>query len=227
MIMKTRSDFTNHDEWHSYVRENIPLAERSYALACGRTELFKSFYAAHNKPFPPEFGVELERIYVLTEPKRSEDLDALNQRILEGLGGLLRVESLSKATAGPGITPESPGNDVQRLLDHLVEKNPYFAFWAANKNRIGDAGDRQTREDFLSKEIEPESEDEEGDIAFTRAMGELDRLLSYFLSHKLPLPEHFFDRCWFLHYLKEPERMLHTRVLLNTLAAEIEPCASA
>jgi len=219
--MKTRSDFTNHDEWLRYVRENVPTAERSYALACGRTELFKRLYAVRKEALPPEFSAELERIHALGEPERSAELDALNQRILESLSGVLRVEA---QPTGTDITHKRPANDVRELLDHLTEKNPYFALWAAYKDGTRGQLDAQSWEEYLSNAMGPESRD---NIAFTRAMVELDRLLRYFLGNRLPLPEYFFDRCWFLHYLKEPERMVHTRVLLSTLAAEIKPCASA
>ena len=224
MHKKTRSDFAHNDEWLSYVCESIPVPERSYALACDRTELFKSFYAVRNRAFPSEFSVELERIHALAEPERSDALDSLNQQILERLGGLLRIEAQPNATGVGGIAEENPANDVRRLLNHLTEKNPYFSLWAAYKNRAQGDFDAQGWEEYLSNEIGPESRE---DIAFTHAMVELDRLLQYFLSNRLPLPEHFYDRCWFLHYLMGSERMLHTRVLLNTLAAEIKPCASA
>ena len=80
------------------------------------------------------------------------------------------------------------------------------------------------RKDYLCKELGQECED---DIAFTHAMVDLDKSLLYLLNRNLPLPKYFFKRCWFLHHLRGPERMLQTRALLNTLTEETEACASA
>ena len=74
------------------------------------------------------------------------------------------------------------------------------------------------------EELGPEDED---DIAFTKAMADLDKLLLYFRDRNVPLPRYFFERAWFLHYLRGPERMLQTRALLNTLATETGECTSA
>jgi hypothetical protein len=54
----------------------------------------------------------------------------------------------------------------------------------------------------------------------------LDRLLVWSHDHNTPLPRHFFERAWFLHFLREPERMVQTRALLSTFVAEIPPCMS-
>jgi hypothetical protein len=77
-------------------------------------------------------------------------------------------------------------------------------------------------------DLQPELDSKnEADIAFTLAMRELDQLLRYFRDRNLSLPKYMFERSWFLHLLHEPERMVQTRALLNTLTAEIEACASA
>jgi hypothetical protein len=221
---KTPSDFHNHDEWLSYMRENIPTTGQPYALACGRTELFRSFYALREQTFPTEFALELERLRALREPERTNKLEPLNQRILASLTKFLFDKAQAKANVADAIIPISPAKQVQQLLDHLTEKNPYFALRTVLKSGIGDNFDAQGWEDCLREELGPESED---DIAFTHAMVELDKFLLYFLDRNLPLPKHFFERCWFLHYLRRPERMLQTRALLNTLTAETEACASA
>jgi hypothetical protein len=57
-------------------------------------------------------------------------------------------------------------------------------------------------------------------------MAELDRLLVWSHDHNTALPRHFFERAWFLHFLREPERMIQTRTLLSTFVAEIPPCMS-
>jgi len=224
MDTKSPADFTNHDKWISSVRASIPAARQRYALACGRTELFKSFYEVRELTFPIEFVQQLESVQTLREPERTKELESLNDRIFANLTEYLFDQSQSKVIASDEVIPASPSKRTQQLLDHLTESNPNFAVWIAYKNVVGGQFGAQGWEDFLCQELGPESRDE---IAFTRGMAELDGLLLYFRDRNLPLPKYFFERSCFLHSLRGPERMLQTRSLLNTLVAEIEACASA
>ena len=70
----------------------------------------------------------------------------------------------------------------------------------------------------------PTSADE---VAFAHAMVELDKLLGIFRDRNLALPSLGFERIWFLHYLRGPERMAQTRAVLGMLTAELAPCTSA
>jgi len=186
MNNKTPSDFSDHGEWLIYVRQNIPCDRQAYALARGRTELFKNFYRVRKLAFPTKFTQELGRIQVLPEPGRTSNLESLNRQIFASLTELLFNQAQPKMVEAD-VVASSPREQIQELL-----------------------GD--------------ESAD---DVAFARAMVDLDRLLLHLFDRKLALPKYFFERCWFLHYLRGPERMLQTRALLNTLTVEVEPCASA
>ena len=216
------SNFHNHEEWISYVRDHVPVAERAYALACGRTELFKSFYEVRKRAFPVEFEQNLARIRILPEPKRTVDLEFLNEHIFASLTEFLFNEAQSNAVEAAAVAPPPPREQVRELLDHLTQKNPYFAVWVVFKSGAENS-DTESWEDYLGRELGTEGRDE---VAFTRAMAELDKLLLYFHDRDLPLPQHFFERAWFLHYLRGPERMLQTRALLNTLTAETGACES-
>jgi hypothetical protein len=220
---KTPSNFSNHDEWLSDVRENISSTWQCYALACGRTELFKSFYQVRNQTFPVEFAEELQRIHTLREPERTTDLESLNGQIFSSLTEFLFNQAQPKVFDADSDMPTFPRQKVQKLLNHLIGNNPYFALWAVYKTGIGANLDAESWENYLSRELGPGRED---DIVFARAMAELDKLLLYFHDRNFPLPKYFFERCRLLHYLRGPGRMLQTRALLNTLAAEIEACAS-
>jgi hypothetical protein len=224
MNNKTTADFTNHDEWISYVRENIPAAEQPYALAYGRTELFDKFYQARQQTFPVGFAQELARVQTLREPERTNALESLNKRIFVNLTEHLFGPVQTKVVRDRPVNPESPSKRTQHLREHLTERNPNFALWIAYKNVAKADLDEQAWEDYLCQTFGPENENE---ISFTRGMAELDALLVYFREKDLPLPRYSFDRCCFLHGLRGPERMLQTRALLNTLAAGIESCASA
>jgi len=217
------SNFHNHEEWTSYVRDHVPVAERAYALACGRTELFKSFYEVRKRAFPVEFEQDQERIRALPEPKRTAGLESLNERIFATLTEFLFNETQPNTVEATVIAPPPPREQVQELLDHLTQKNPYFALWVVFKSGGAENSDTESWEDYLDRELGTEDGDE---IAFTRAMAELDKLLLYFHDRDLPLPRYFFERAWFLHYLRGPERMLQTRALLNTLTTETGACKS-
>ena len=71
MTRKTPSDFTSHDDWLSYVRLEIAVSDRPYALAFGRVELFRSFCEMQGHHFPAPFATEFERIDEMHEPERT------------------------------------------------------------------------------------------------------------------------------------------------------------
>jgi hypothetical protein len=224
MPVRRRTDFDNQDEWISYVRDLVPVVEREYVLACDRTELFKSFYEVRRQEFPAEYTQELERIQTLSEPYRTDSLERLNERIFAGLTELLFKKAQPKEFERAALAPVSPKEQVQELLNHLAEKNPYFALSVDYKRALAEASDTNDWDIYLWQELGPEHEDA---IAFTKAIADLDKLFLYFRDRNVPLPRYFFERAWFLHYLRGPERMLQTRALLNTLATEAGECTYA
>ena len=224
MNAQVSTDFPNHDAWLAYVRENIATHEQPYVLASGRTELFKNFYAVRHRPFPIEFAQGLEEIRTLVEPERTSRLEQLNDQIFAAITGFLFDQTNHNPARSDDVRPVSSRKRIEELLAYLTTRNPYFALWIAYKEARKDHSPADGWEQYLSQRLSLESED---DKAFTRAMAELDRVLLYFHDQDLSLPKFFFERCWFLHHLHGPERMLQTRALLNTLTAEIGPCASA
>ena len=224
MPIRTRTEFANQEEWTAYVRDCVPAVEREYVLACGRTELFKSFYEVRKQNFPMEYDRELERIQAFSEPDRTKSLEHLNDRIFASLTELLLHSATPKQIEGAPPASTSPRKQVQDLLNHLAEKNPYFALWIDYKRQFAESVDARDWDYFLSKELGPEDEDA---ITFSKAMADLDKVLCYFRDRNLSLPRYFFERAWFLHYLRGSERMLQTRVLLNILATESVECTSA
>jgi hypothetical protein len=121
-------------------------------------------------------------------------------------------------------TSASPRRQTQELLSHLAQKNPYFALWSSYKSGVSDRSVAEKWDDYLAQELGPDRAEE---IDFTRSMVELDRLLTLFHDDDLPLPKLAFERIWFLHYLRGPERRAQTRAVLNTLMAELRACTSA
>jgi hypothetical protein len=224
MPIRTRTEFPNQEDWTAYVRDCVPVVEREYVLACGRTQLFKSFYEVRKQNFPVEYARELERIQALSEPDRTESLERLNDRIFASLTELLLHSAPPKQIEGAPPASTSPREQVQDLLNHLAEKNPYFALWIDYKRQCAESVEAKDWDCFLSKELGPEDGDA---ITFSKAMADLDKVLCYFRDRNLSLPRYFFERAWFLHYLRGPERMLQTRALLNTLAMESGECTSA
>ena len=224
MTRKTPSDFESHDDWLMHVRSEIPLPEQPYALAVGRTDLFRSFYRFQGLPFPTQFAEEARRTVTMQDPERTAALEALNDLIFKSLTVYLFNRAPSPTSIDEWQTPASPRRQVEELSRHLVQKNPYFALWSVYKKSVSDRSVAEEWDDYLVQELGPQCGEE---IDFTRAMVELDRLLTLFHDDSLSLPNLAFERIWFLHYLRGPERMAQTRAVLSTLMAELGACTSA
>ena len=224
MIRNNRSDFESHDDWLTHVRRELPLLEQPYALAFGRMDLFRSFYRMQGLPFPTEFGNELKVIETMHDPERTLALEALNNGIFRSLTEILFNGARSKSSINDRFTPAIPRKQIEELLNHLGQKNPYFARWVAYKRGISDSSVAEAWGDYLVQELGPQCIEE---IEFGHAMVELDRLLTLFHDDYLSLPRLAFERIWFLHYLRGPERMAQTRAVLGMLMAELKACTSA
>jgi hypothetical protein len=224
MNRKTPSEFGRHDDWLAHVRDEIPTAEQSYALAIGRMELFRKFYRMQGLPFPARFAEEARRAETMQTPERTVELEALNDLIFRSLTMHLLNRAKPTTSIDDLETPPSPRKQTEDLLSHLAQKNPYFALWIVYKKGVSDRSVAEEWDDYLVQELGPQCAEE---IEFTRAMVELDRLLTIFHDENLHLPRLAFERIWFLHYLRRPERMAQTRAALGMLMAELEACTSA
>ena len=224
MQPRIRASFADHNEWLAYVRRELPRDEQPSALAYGRTELFLRFLELRGQSLPAEVAEELERILGLSDPDRASQLDALNEQIMAHLIEVLFAEAeptLDKEKHTSGLTPRQ---QTQELRDHLWSRNPYFRLWIDYKRNAGGAFNERAWGEYLRRQLGEEDADS---LDFANKMAELDRLLVLFHDHNIPLPQYFFERTWFLHFLREPERMAQTRALLSALIAEIPPCMSA
>ena len=223
-ITKTPSSFRSHDEWLEHVRRDIPVSEQAYVLAYGRMELFRTFYRMRGVPFPTQFTVEFERIENLQDPERTVAMESLNDAIFRGLTTQLFNRARQTISEDGTQLPASPREQIEELLNHLARKNPYFALWSAYKMGVSDLSVAEEWEEYLLQKLGNESVDE---IDFTRAMVELDKLLNHFHDEDRVLPSLVFERVWFLHYLRGPERMAQTRAVLGMLTSELGSCTSA
>ena len=223
MQPKSRASFASHVEWLAYVRRELSRDEQPYALAYGRTELFRRFFELRGQSLPAKLKAKLDLILGLPEPDRADRLDTLNERIMAHLIEVLFGEAGPTLGQGQHTRRLTPRQQTQELLDHLASRNPYFRLWVNYKGHAGGEFSERGWDEFLCRQL---GEDDADSLDFTRAMAELDRLLVWSHDHNLPLPRYFFERTWFLHFLHEPERMAQTRALLSTLAAEIPPCMS-
>jgi hypothetical protein len=224
MTRKTPSDFTSHDDWLSYVRREIAVSDQPCALAFGRVDLFRSFYGMQGHEFPAPFATELERIDEMHEAERTPALETLNKAILANLTQLLADQSTPSLSASDPLAPRSSHEQIHQLRSHLAQKKPYFALWTAYKNSEREQLIIEDWHQFLLLQLGTECIEE---IEFTRAMAELDKLLTLFHDGNRVLPGLSFERIWFLHSLRGPERMLQTRAVLGMLTAELTACASA
>ena len=224
MTRRTRSDFTSHDDWLSYVRREIDVSDQPYALAFGRVELFRSFYGMQGHEFPAPFATEWERIDEIHEPERTAALETLNKAILANLTQLLADQSRPSLSASDPLARRSSREQIHQLRSHLAQKNPYFALWTVYKNGERAQFITEDSHQFLLQQLGTECIEE---IEFARAMAELDKLLTLFHDENRVLPALAFERIWFLHSLRGPERMLQTRAVLGMLTAELAACTSA
>jgi hypothetical protein len=206
------------------VRQGLPATEQPFALACGRTELLRRFCEVRGQVFPTQFQQELERIFGQRDPDRVRQIEALNERIMAHLTDTLFAEAQPPLTRNENEIQLSPRQQMKELLDHLTSRNPYFRLWIAYKDRTSGEVNEENWNDYLQQEL---GENDADAVEFAKAMAQLDRLLGYFHDRETPLPRYFYERVWFLHFLCEPERMVQTRALLNTLTAEIPQWLSA
>ena len=218
------SDFESHDDWLLYVRREIPVPEQPYALALGRIDLFRSFYLMQGLPFPIPFAQEFERIEMLQDPERTAALEALNGEVLRNLTVRLFNQAQSNASESDSRFLPSPREQIQELRNHLAQQNPYFGLWVVYKKDVKDHPVTEEWDEYLLQERGVRSAEE---IAFAHAMVELEKLLSLFHDGNRVLPGLSFERIWFLHSLRGPERMLQTRAVLGMLTAELSACTSA
>jgi|HubBroStandDraft_1064217.scaffolds.fasta_scaffold210614_2 hypothetical protein len=224
MTTMTPANFGNHDEWLAYVRSEIPIAEQAYELTLGRTGLFRSLYRVRQLEFPRQFAEELERVDKLHDPERTAALEALNDTIFQSLTKHL-LECARLVNAGNDAqAPASPQAQIDQLLSHLVQRNPYFALWMGFKKSAAEHPTGEIWDEHLLQKFGAESTEE---VAFAYAMVELDNVLGVFRDKNLALPSLVFERISFLHYLRGPERMAQTRAVLGMLTAELAPCTSA
>ena len=218
------SDFGSHDDWLLYVRREIPVPEQPYALALGRIDLFRSFYLMQGLPFPIPVAQEFERIEMLQDPERTAALETLNGEVLRNLTVHLFNQAQSNASESDSRTLPSPREKIQELRNHLAQQNPYFSLWVVYKSDVKDHPVAEEWGKYLLQELGARSA---GEIAFAHAMVELEKLLSLFHDGNRVLPGLSFERIWFLHSLRGPERMLQTRAVLGMLTAELSACTSA
>ena len=217
------SDFRSHDDWLIHVRREMPVPEQPYALALGRVDLFRSFYRMREIPFPAQFAEELERIETLHDPIRTATLEALSDTILETLTKQL-CDRVRPTPSEDSEHSSSPREQIQVLRDHLAERNPYFTLWVAYKRDVTDHMVPDEWGEYVLHELGAEGAEE---IALAHTMVELDKLLALFHDGNRVLPGLAFERIWFLHSLRGPERMLQTRAVLGMLTAELAACTSA
>jgi hypothetical protein len=224
MTRKTPTDFGSHGGRLAHISNEVPIPVQAYARALGRTELFRRFYQVRRLPFPTRFAEELERVENLRDSEQTAALEALNEAIFRNLTKQLFDDARSAASEDAAEGSATPQEQVRELLRHLAQKNPYFALWIVYKNGINEHAIGENWGSYLVEELGADSADE---IAFAQAMSELDKLLILFHDRNQALPSLVFERIWFLHSLRGPERMAQTRAVLGMLTAELAACTSA
>jgi hypothetical protein len=156
--------------------------------------------------------------------ERTAALDVLNEAIMGSLTVLLSNRSRSVTSESASQIPASARDQIRELVAHLEQKNRGFALWTVYRLAVSSGSVVENWDQYLLQELGCENA---GELAFAHAMVELDRLLALFHDQNWALPGLAFERIWFLHYLRGPERMAQTRAVLGMLTAELEACTSA
>lgn len=224
MTRKTPSEFGGRGGRLAHISSEVPVSVQAYARALGRTELFRRFYQVRRLPFPAQFAEQLERIETLRDSEQTAALEALNEAIFRNLTKQLFDDARSAASEDTAQGSATPREQIRELLRHLAQRNPYFALWIVYKNGINEHAIGENWGSYLVEELGADSAEE---IAFAQAMSELDKLLILFHDRNQALPSLVFERIWFLHSLRGPERMAQARAVLGMLTAEMAACTSA
>ena len=175
-------------------------------------------------PFPIPVAQEFERIEMLQDPERTAALEALNDEIF---GSLTDIFSIERGRHRRKMTREIDLPHKSRFRNcATILRSRTRTLRSGLSTREAYATIRSPRswDEYLLQELGAESGEE---IAFAHAMVELEKLLTLFHDGNRVLPGLSFERIWFLHSLRGPERMLQTRAVLGMLTAELAACTSA
>ena len=115
-------------------------------------------------------------------------------------------------------------NRFRNCATILRSRTRTLALWVVYKRDVKDHPVAEEWGEYLLQELGARCTEE---IAFAHAMVELEKLLSLFHDGNRVLPGLSFERIWFLHSLRGPERMLQTRAVLGMLTSELTACTSA
>jgi hypothetical protein len=222
--VKRPNDFRNQDEWLAFVHETVATEDVPFTLAMGRTGMYRQFYELRSQPFPERFTLEFERISVLSEPVRTQELETLNDTIMGDMIKFLFTAAAGTAALEACPYPITPREVTDQLLEHLRTKNPYFALWTHYKDKVAGRDGAPEWRDYV---VTTMGVGEDREIEFAHMMSELGRCLDLFHQREVPLPKHFYFQIWFLYRTNGPERNAMTRALVQELVEGLEPCASA
>lgn len=222
--MKKPNDFKNHDEWLSFVDATVPPENVPFALAQGRTALYREFYELRGIPFPERFASAIDNLAEVPGPERTTALQALNERIFGDMIQLLLTVSAGVEDKQGSSYPIHPREVIEQLLRHLNANDAYFALWTHYKTQTaGTTGMPEWRE-YVVNTVHMT---EETEIEFALLISELGRLLELYYTRETQLPKHFYFQIWFLHRTQGVERNPMLRALVQELLDGVDPCASA
>ena len=218
---KSPVDFADNEDWRDYVKATVAPEEVDYTLAFGRTTLLRLFFEVRKQPFPSEFKHELDHLQKLSDPGRTQTLEALNGRIFA------RINQFLMEAAPPdddNVVVESPRDELQRLLDYIGRTSPAFVLWIAYKCLTSRASAALSWQDYVYQTLGATSGNE---VEFTLLMSQLGELLYQYRDNNRALPHLYFQRIWFLHYYRTPDRNLQARAIVQGLLEEIDSCTFA
>lgn len=221
--MKRRTEFRNEEDWKAYVQANVPSEHIPFTLSLGLTDTYREFYQMRSQTFPEGFSSEVDRIFKLAEPERTQELEDLNREIMKDATRFLMTAAGIDTESEPMHEFTSRGT-IEALQEHLRTKNPYYALWTHYQDNVaGLEGDSEWR-DYVVKTMGLGADRE---IDFALLVSEMGRCLDLYHQREMRLPKHFYFQVWFLYRSEGPERNAMTRALVQELVEGLAPCGSA
>jgi hypothetical protein len=106
----------------------------------------------------------------------------------------------------------------------LAGRVPHSHFGSRTKSLPGRASGAPGWEDYVYQTLGATSGSE---VEFTLLMSQLGQLLYQYRDGNRALPHLYFQRIWFLHYYRTPDRNLQARAIVQGLLEEIDSCTFA
>ena len=177
-------------------------------------------------PFPSRVRDGIRSALKCFKARANSEVETLNngssEASREHLFNRAQADNLRARSAAADL---SAGSRSETCSTISGRENPYFALWVVYKRIDTDHSIAEGWDEYLLQRTrEPRAR---GDRIYARNGRAGQSSVTSSTTEIGRFPSLSFERIWFLHYLRGPERMLQTRAVLGMLTAELAACTSA